>query len=76
MQKKNSFYFSVYKFGLDKVNDVYVKEIMKTGLLTKKGHKVKSMKERFFVLTPQLLNYYEGKNSNGKRKGVIFIAKV
>ncbi|XP_066934419.1 switch-associated protein 70-like [Clytia hemisphaerica] len=66
---------SVYKFGLDKVNDVYVKEIMKTGLLTKKGHKVKSMKERFFVLSPQLLTYYEGKSSNGKRKGVIFVAK-
>lgn len=65
----------MYKLGIERIKDYYVKEVLKTGVLTKKGHKVKSMKERYFVLTPQSMSYSEGKNSS-KTKGSIFIAKV
>ena len=67
---------SVYEFGVDRIKEIYVKEIIKTGMLTKKGHKVKSMKDRFFVLVPQLMTYYEGKSEAGKRKGIVLITKV
>lgn len=66
---------SVYEFGISRIKDVYNFEIIKTGMLTKKGHKVKSMKERFFVLVPNLMTYYEGKSAGGKQKGVILIGK-
>lgn len=71
-----SIIFSVYSGGITAVNDKYVREILKTGSLTKRGHKIKSFKERWFVLNPHLISYYEGKSSAGKKKGVIILAEV
>lgn len=56
------------------VEDIYVKEIAKQGLLTKKGHKVKSMKERWFLLQPGKLSYYTSKSMK-ELKGVIILTK-
>ncbi len=63
---------SLYKEGLDFLEDKYVKEIIKSGILTKKGHKVKSLKERWFVLQPGKLSYYTSKSMK-ELKGVIII---
>ncbi len=42
--------------------------------MTKKGHKVKSLKERWFVLQPSKLSYYTSKSLK-ESKGVIYISK-
>ena len=49
---------SLYEEGLLAIDNKYLKEIVKAGILIKKGHKVKSMKERWFVLQPGKLSYY------------------
>ena len=63
---------SVYQEGLESIVDTYVKEVVKTGLLTKKGHKVKSLKQRWFVLQPDKFSYYTSKSCK-ELKGVIAI---
>eukprot|EP00794_Sanderia_malayensis_P014303 gene14303-15791_t len=63
---------SVYKEGMDFLDNMYVNEVVKAGNLTKKGHKVKSMKERWFVLQPGKLSYYTSKSMR-ELKGVIII---
>ena len=51
-------FYSLYEEGLLAIDNKYLKEITKAGILIKKGHKVKSMKERWFVLQPGKLSYY------------------
>jgi len=69
------FISSVYTEGLNAITNKYVREILKTGCLTKKGHRIKSMKERWFVLLPHMISYHENKSDKSKRKGVIIINK-
>eukprot|EP00795_Rhopilema_esculentum_P015571 gene15571-6838_t len=63
---------SLYEEGLISIEDKYVKEITKAGMLIKKGHKVKSLKERWFVLQPGRLSYYTTKSMR-ELKGTIII---
>ena len=51
-------FYSLYEEGLLSIDSKYLKEEIKSGNLIKKGHKVKSMKERWFVLQPGKLSYY------------------
>nr|XP_047141753.1 switch-associated protein 70 isoform X2 [Hydra vulgaris] len=67
---------SIYKDGLESILKYYILEIIKSGFLVKKGHRIKSMKERWFVLTPDNLFYYDGKTKGAKKKGSICINKA
>ncbi|XP_065667730.1 switch-associated protein 70-like [Hydra vulgaris] len=66
----------IYKDGLESILNYYILEIVKSGFLVKKGHRIKSMKERWFVLTPDNLFYYDGKTKGAKKKGSICINKA
>ncbi|XP_064612432.1 switch-associated protein 70-like [Liolophura sinensis] len=51
------------------VNDVYeelIKEVIKKGMMSKKGHRVTNWKERWIVLTPTSLRYYANKGTAAK----------
>ena len=67
--------FSIYAAGLDAVNKKYLKEIVKEGILTKRGQAIRSLKERHFILTPRLLTYHEN-NKEKTKKGEIHINEV
>lgn len=62
--------FSVVDEALEEVVDHVVNEVIKQGYLVKKGHKMKSLKERWFVLKPTYLSYFVN-NTCTERKGVI-----
>ena len=64
---------SLYEEGLLAIDDRYLKEITKAGILIKKGHKVKSLKERWFVLQPGKLSYYTTKTMK-ELKGCIVLS--
>ena len=66
--------FSVVDEALEEVVDHIVHEVIKQGYLVKKGHKMRSMKERWCVLKPGNLAYYTNSNCSEK-KGVIVINK-
>ncbi|XP_074624495.1 switch-associated protein 70-like isoform X1 [Acropora palmata] len=61
---------SVVDEALEEVVDHVVNEVIKQGYLVKKGHKMKSLKERWFVLKPTNLSYFVN-NTCTERKGVI-----
>ena len=61
---------------MDAISSKYLREILKTGELEKKGHKVKNIKERWFVLVPRNLSYFESRNNPEKKKGEIIINPV
>ncbi|XP_071790193.1 uncharacterized protein [Asterias amurensis] len=74
-------YESTFAKGMDKVSiaeavlevyDEIIEEVEKKGLLFKRGHKIKSWKERWFVLKPGCLSYYTNRNEKEK-KGDVFI---
>lgn len=60
--------------ALEEVVDHIVNEVVKQGYLVKKGHKMKSMKERWFVLKPTNLTYFTNRTCS-EQKGVIAINK-
>ena len=62
--------FSVVDEALEELVDHVVNEVIKQGYLVKKGHKMKSLKERWFVLKPTNLSYFVN-NTCTERKGVI-----
>ena len=66
---------SIYADGLDVINKKYLKEIVKEGILTKRGQTIRSLKERHFILTPRLLTYHEN-NKEKTKKGEIHISEV
>lgn len=67
-----SLFHSLYEEGLVAIDEKYLQEIVKCGNLVKKGHKVKSMKDRWFVLQPGKLSYYTTKAMK-ELKGVIVL---
>ena len=54
--------------------DHVINEVIKQGFLVKKGHKMKSLKERWFVLKPSKLTYFTNRTCS-EQKGVITINK-
>ena len=48
--------------------------MIKQGYLTKKGHKIKSTKHRWFVLKPRQLLYYSSR-AQQEKKGEILVTK-
>lgn len=60
--------------ALEEIVDHIVNGIVKQGYLVKKGHKMKSMKERWFVLKPTNLTYFTNQTCS-EQKGVITINK-
>ena len=60
--------------ALEEIVDHVVNGIVKQGYLVKKGHKMKSMKERWFVLKPTNLTYFTNQMCS-EQKGVITINK-
>ena len=65
------FLCSLYVEGFRSIEDTYLKEIAKAGNLTKKGHKVKSLKERWFVLQPGRLSYYVTKSMRDLKGAIV-----
>ena len=65
---------SVVDEALEEVVDHLLNEVVKQGYLVKKGHKMKSMKERWFVLKPTNLTYFTNRTCS-EQKGVITIKK-
>lgn len=65
---------SVIDEALEEVVDHVINEVIKHGYLVKKGHKMKSLKERWFVLKPTKLSYFTS-NTCSERKGVITLNK-
>ncbi|KAK3751516.1 hypothetical protein QZH41_019089, partial [Actinostola sp. cb2023] len=62
----------IYKEALEEIVDYVVNEVFMQGYITKKGHMVKSTKNRWFVLKPNLLSYYTNRACTDK-KGEIAI---
>ena len=60
--------------ALEEIVDHVVNEVVKQGYLVKKGHKMKSMKERWFVLKPRNLTYFTSRTCS-EQKGLIVINK-
>lgn len=60
--------------ALEEIVDHVINEVVKQGYLVKKGHKMKSMKERWFVLKPSNLTYFTNRTCS-EQKGVIVINK-
>lgn len=60
--------------ALEEIVDHVVNEVVKQGYLVKKGHKMKSMKERWFVLKPRNLTYFTNRTCL-EQKGLIVINK-
>ena len=53
------------------LHEVITTEVVKKGRLTKKGHRVPSWKERFFVLKPSSIDYFmEGEDDGRKEQKV------
>ena len=53
------------------LHEVITTEVLKKGRLTKKGHRVPSWKERFFVLKPSSIDYFmEGEDDGCKEQKV------
>lgn len=67
---------SLYEEGLVSIEDIYLKEIVKSGNLVKKGHKVKSMKYRWFVLQPGKLLYYVAKTMKDLKGCIVLNSKA
>ena len=67
-------YFSVVEEALEEVVDHVINEVIKQGYLVKKGHKMKSLKERWFVLKPTSLIYFTNRTCT-EQKGVIVVNK-
>ena len=65
----------MYKEALEEVVDHIVNNVIKQGHLTKKGHKVRSMKERWFVLKPGGLSYYTTRK-RAEKKGEVPLNKA
>ncbi|XP_048582989.1 switch-associated protein 70 [Nematostella vectensis] len=65
---------SIYKEGLDEMRDYVIHEVIKQGYLIKKGHMVKSMKDRWFVLKAGHLSYFTNRSCSEK-KGEIIVTK-
>ncbi|XP_061163059.1 switch-associated protein 70-like isoform X1 [Saccostrea echinata] len=62
------------KFYLTKIYELYIDDIFQKGMLCKRGHQVKSWKDRWFVLRKKTLKYFP--NSQEKElKGCINIVK-
>ena len=66
---------SIYEEALEEIVDHVVNEVIKQGHLTKKGHKVRSMKGRWFVLKPRNLSYYTSRTC-AEKKGEVIISKT
>ena len=70
-----SLFHSIYKEALEEIVDYVVNEVLMQGYITKKGHMVKSTKNRWFVLKPNLLSYYTNRACSDK-KGEIAINNI
>ena len=66
--------FSVVDEALEEVVDHVINEVIKQGYLVKKGYKMKSLKERWFVLKPTNLTYFTNRTCT-EQKGVIVVNK-
>ncbi|XP_052829692.1 switch-associated protein 70 isoform X1 [Octopus bimaculoides] len=58
--------------GLNEIYDELIKDVMKKGMMSKRGTRVATWKERFFVLKPACLLYYTGPDQK-EMKGSIDI---
>ncbi|XP_077866862.1 uncharacterized protein LOC100369873 [Saccoglossus kowalevskii] len=71
---ENKFGMGIDEEGISTaVQDVYdeiMNEVVKMGFMTKKGHKMTTWKERWFVLKPRSLSYYTGRDMK-EQKGEI-----
>lgn len=67
-------FFSVVDEALEEIVDHIVNGVVKQGYLVKKGHKMKSLKERWFVLKPTALTYFTNQTCS-EQKGVITLNK-
>ena len=66
--------FSVVDEALEEDVDHVINDVIKKGYLVKKGHKMKSSKERWFVLKPTNLTYFTNQTCT-EQKGVIVVNK-
>eukprot|EP00731_Ephydatia_muelleri_P022128 Em0014g719a len=57
------------------LHEIITTEVLRKGRLTKKGHRMPSWKERFFVLKPSSIDYYMEGEDDGKKeqKGTILL---
>ncbi|KXJ28917.1 switch-associated protein 70 [Exaiptasia diaphana] len=62
---------SVYQEALEEIVDYVLNEVLMQGYVTKKGHMVKSTKNRWFVLKPENLCYYTNRSCTDKKGEVI-----
>lgn len=53
---------------IHRLHEIITTEVLKKGRLTKKGHRVPSWKERFFVLKPSSIDYYMEGEDDGKKE--------
>ena len=50
------------------LHEVITTEVLKKGRLTKKGHRVPSWKERFFILKPRSIDYFMEAEDDGRKE--------
>lgn len=55
------------KEAIQELNDMFIKDVIKKGFLSKKGQFLPTWKEAWFVLQPCSLNYYSSRTERDKR---------
>jgi hypothetical protein len=63
--------FSVFQEALEEIVDFVVNEILMQGYVIKKGHMVRSVKNRWFVLKPGMLCYYTNRSCSDKKGEIV-----
>lgn len=74
MSNKNYIDFipcSVYQGALEEIVDYVINDILLQGFITKKGHMVKSAKNRWFVLKPGCLFYFTNRSRTDKKGEIV-----